>query len=463
MSSSQLFIRSSIFLAVIGTSLADETFKAKDFARQGLSLTYEETVEYLVYRFDVPLSKIAPKFGQPTFDSKALAVEEHLWFLSRRTGHEAPYTVEELESALPVNPSPLQKYEQKEKWQKIPMVTAPIVQKIVEYKSETGSYLKKFAGTPGSVMKEEKAYTETLPSDGSISAIPRSTQSWGPLRLRRSTWPIMDTWVEMENGQDTQSLTSIKGARIGYSNNYLLGGNGAWSTEGALIWPFHGIYEPNPTDSLLLHAGFATSWKNENPQKIGQASVDELRFGLPIAAVIQQDWMPKRGQIISQLEPYLHTDSHFDAQIMGITAGFEYRGDSWLGQIGNFRPLATIGNRNLDWRIRATGLLDYSEVRQTSPFTQRQLNDDWTRYGVETAFDIGLYDYSAKKLPIILSFSHRFMDTFSGQGGYSDYLKASLSVWLNDYAGITAEYQKGETPVADQAIDLFTIGVEIRY
>ena len=113
-----------------------------------------------------------------------------------------------------------------------------------------------------------------------------------------------------------RGLTAI----IGYSNNYLVGGNGAWSTEGALIWPFHGIYEPNGTDSLLVHAGFATSWKNESPQKIGQASVDELRFSLPMAAVMQQDWLPDRGQIIAQLEPYLQTDSHFDSQFVGMTA-----------------------------------------------------------------------------------------------------------------------------------------------
>jgi hypothetical protein len=159
----------------------------------------------------------------------------------------------------------------------------------------------------------------------------------------------------------------------------------------------------------------------------------------------------------------LQTDSHFDSQFVGMTAALEYRGDSLIGQIGNFRPLTTIGKRNMDWRVRGIGLMDYSDTRQTSPFTRRTLGDDWMRYGLETAFELGLFDSSGKKQPILLSFSHRFMDTISGQGGYSDYLKASLSVWLSDFAGITAEYQKGETPVADQPIDLFTIGFELRY
>jgi hypothetical protein len=277
-------------------SLADETSKAKDFARQGPNLTYEETVEYLIFRFDVPLNKVMSKFGQLTMAGKAKAVEEQLWFLKSITGHEAPYTVAELEATWPLTPNALQKYEEKDSWQKIPLVTTPLISKTTEYQPPDGNnYRKTYSGTPDKVMKEEKAHVSSLPADGSVLGVPRSTESWGPFRLRRSTWPVMDTWLETENGQDTQNLAAIKGARIGYSNNYLVGGNGAWSTEGALIWPFHGIYEPNGKDSLLVHAGFATSWKNESPQKIGQASVDELRFSLPLAAVMQQDWLPDRA------------------------------------------------------------------------------------------------------------------------------------------------------------------------
>jgi hypothetical protein len=55
------------------------------------------------------------------------------------------------------------------------------------------------------------------------------------------------------------------------------------------------------------------------------------------------------------------------------------------------------------------------------------------------------------------------MNNFSGDGIYSDLFKASTTYWINRYAGLTLEYQKGDTPVADKAIDLLTFGLQLRY
>jgi hypothetical protein len=61
-----------------------------------------------------------------------------------------------------------------------------------------------------------------------------------------------------------------------------------------------------------------------------------------------------------------------------------------------------------------------------------------------------------------LGASYEMLEALSGEGGFSDLLKLRATLRLNDYAGLTLEYSVGDTPVADQEIDLITLGLELK-
>ena len=59
--------------------------------------------------------------------------------------------------------------------------------------------------------------------------------------------------------------------------------------------------------------------------------------------------------------------------------------------------------------------------------------------------------------------AYQMLAGITGAPDYSDLLSLSGKLWLNPFAGFTVEYQRGDTPVAQKAIKLLTIGLELKF
>jgi hypothetical protein len=441
---------------------ADDKVNPADFANTNGKLGENDLIEFLIFRFDVPLNKIVQKpYSIPTIAEKKEAVSDNLSAVVASAGHEPPLTVGEVNSWILGWKAPAKKPAEMPAWQKVPAILEPVVDRTIEYfPTNQPAFKKRFRGTEGQVKKEKEEF-EKGPGIKDSDKVSRRTVTYGPFRLRRNVGSMTDTFVETEHVTDENALATVEGAKIGYSNNFDLAGNGAFNTEGALIWSVRGIFEPEGSGDFLVHAGLATSWNVQEQEKPDTADINELKFGIPVATLLQGKWLPgSESQMLLLAEPYYQSDTRFDGDIIGITVSAEYRNRHF----GNYRNWTKIGRRNLDWRLRGLALADFSDVHQSSAFMKRTVDDDWTRFGAETGLELGLFDYSGEsKLPVVLGLSYRFFQTVSGDGGYADLLKANLTFWLNAYMAASVEYQRGETPVANKDIDLLTVGFQLRY
>lgn len=467
-------------LAFAMSSHAKNNIKLDDYATNGLIST-EALVELVIDYYDIPYVELRPKVAKPSYPRdkmlaptaaskadhpKVFVVQQRLFNRSRGTG--GPYKVDEVKKALDQPDSALAQYDAQPGIMKLTGITQPYARQTTYYagKDGTGEYPRTVSGSPGDIMRQ----TEQLKSDPEINVndAPRlsSKASLGPFQLRRSVASTLDYNVEAFKWKPwlgtnssmikPEDLASIQGAKIGYSDNRLLDGGGAWSSEGALIYPFHYVSLSQEREDRFFHAGLATSWKLEEQEKAGTSDIDELKFSAPAGLGLHFN----ETLFFIQAEPYFHTDTDFDSGIVGATASFEFK---MLHGLGSYFPVGKFGSNTLYARFRAVGLVDYSDVQDTSPYIKRSLNDDWFRVGAVASFDMGLYPPNAKQPPITIGASYRFMqEVGDDNGGYSDLFKANATMWLSPNAGLTLEYQKGETPVADKDIDIITLGLELK-
>lgn len=470
-------------LSIPASVFAKPDVKAKEYATNGV-LSEDALIEFLIDYHDIPYTALRPSGTKapPTPASKRAygPLSDSLYgFRTALNGKSPPYTPSEVERLLPPTPSAATQYEKLPRWRKIPVITEPL-QKNTDYISYTekpGGRLQTYEGTTGDIIEQKTALkADKTVSPSSFYQVRRS--SIGPLRLRRTVDSIMDyrldkfnwdSWLKTETTIMPPDLLAAPGAKIGYSDNRLERGNGAWSAEGALVLPLHSIDNPlAPSDgsgiekpgttTWIGHAGLAVSWKIEEQEKPNTQDIDELKLSIPLGA----GYSGTLGEFFIGTEPYYQTDTDFDGGIVGATASFEYSAGEYLGTFGK---LTTLGARDLSMRIRAIGLVDYSDVRDTSPYIKRTLDDDWFRLGAQFSIEFGLFptDTLSKQPPITIGASYRFMqEVGDDNGGYSDFFKANATLWLSPNAGLTLEYQKGETPVADKDIDLITLGLELK-
>lgn len=373
--------------------------------------------------------------------------------------------------------TPLEEYDSRPAYEKIPLITEPIfrVDRMVEYPDK-----RQETQTLKSPVRNKLVTEEEMTKDKG-TAVPNTdvSTSAGPFRLRRSTASIRDGFEDIVTSGPDPAIHNAKGATISFSDNRLEDSSGAWNSEGAIYLPI--ILTAN-TRGTSTHIGVlpSVSWNLQEIQEAGKENIDELNFALPL----YYDYGGgKTGSFFNAvLEPYYQTDTHFDGEIWGSTLAISYIGEipflndpfappSELGQGARTKfklnRWSGIGNSS-GYKVRLSGLVDYSETHQTSPYSPRQEGDDWFRVGLDTGIDIGLFrkdeDGAAfEKAPLVLGVSYKFLDTLSGDGGYSDLFSANLTWWMSDYTGLTLEYQKGDTPVANELIDLITLGLEFRY
>lgn len=333
--------------------------------------------------------------------------------LAIAVGDKDEYTIAEIRSIYPAKPTKEEVQAKLPAWKKIPYIT-----KAGEQKWEDG---------------EAKYQAKE-----------------GPIHLRR------------EAG-DLKELKDAKGAKIGFSDNRLQEGNGAWNTEGALIFPLRWKREGADASSLSVHLTPAVSWNFVEQEAPGKSDVDELKLSAPIIMGHTPGGRLDPQEYIAIVEPYYQTDWDFDGEILGGSLKLEYVGKVGPVHFGSFHSLFDASEAKsiddiLAYRLRIKPMLDYSEVVKKGGFDRAE-DDDWLRLGGEVSFELRFF---GSDNPLDLGITYRFAEEVHGDGGFSDLFKANATLWLSPNAGLTLEYQKGETPVADKDIDLITLGLELK-
>ena len=268
--------------------------------------------------------------------------------------------------------------------------------------------------------------------------------SIGPVRLRKS-----ERFLDVPR-------TSAKGASIGFSDNRLKEGRGAWNTEGALGYPVRlSRQDGGGGKSVELEAIPFVSWNLAEVEGSAGFQINELTFGLPFIVKVSPGVGFSSAKWFLSGRPYYMTDFDFDQSIYGLEARAEYVGGV-LGtalNMGGFYPLFD----GLRYSFRVTPAMDYSITEKAGNYTSRQEGDDWLRVGAFSSLDL--------RFPFMLDvgLSYLFFETVSGSGGYSDLLHVYATWWPGEHLGMTVDYSKGETPVAARDIDLVKVGVELRY
>jgi hypothetical protein len=401
-------------------SAADEKITAKTFAGPDGKLNEQQAAFYIVYRDKEPLSKVLSP-GETKLDPKKVvaSMADKLDDLRTTTGHTSPWTWQELDAAAAKT-----KAAEGPPWKKIEGIT------------KAGQIGKN--GAQG---------------------------SFGPFRLRQSAADF------------PKDLKDAKGATIGYSDNRLVSGNGAWNSQGALDYPIKLIQQGNLAgQSLEFDIGPATEWKLAEAQGTSGKNVQELTFSFPLTAYLspgrskmtgsyEENMATADNQIFSalwifQTKPYFQTDFSIQHEIYGVTASAEFVGGAFglPLYLGAFQDLGATG---LQYQLRAIPQLDYSETARGGLYTTRKAGDDWLRVGGTVSLDIRLGGTSSN--PLDLGISYQFLGTVSGSGDFSDLLKTHATLWLTENTGLTLEYSKGDTPVADKTIDLLALSLEVKY
>jgi hypothetical protein len=404
--------RSCVALTLLGfisSAVAAEKFTAKSFAGADGNLDEQQAALYVAYRDKEPLSKFL-KPGETTLDSKMLvtAMRDKLIDLRFKTGHKAPWTWQELDRAYPAKKTGAEESAAVSAWKNIEGLTKA-----------------KPLGKDG--------------ADGSL----------GPLRLRKNL------------AETQKDLKEAKGATVGFSNNFLIGGDAAWNSEGSLDYPVKWKRQgaAGSGQSITMEIGPATEWKLAQVQGDNTKDVQELDFSLPMTAYISPGTKSSALWVV-QGKPYLQTDFIFEHEIYGGEASTEYVG--WIfGQAIYLGGFMDIGTSGLQYQLRVIPKLDYSATEQGGRYTTRKPGDDWFRTGGTVSLDFRLGGQTFN--PLDAGISYQFLDTLSGSGDFSHLFKTHATWWLSESAGLTLEYSEGDTPVAAKRIKLLTLGLEFKY
>jgi hypothetical protein len=279
----------------------------------------------------------------------------------------------------------------------------------------------------------------------------------GPLKLRKGP-------------DDLGGFDDAKGATLSFSDNRLVDGNGAWNSEGTLYYPVRlNLWEGDLGRNLRLEFGTATTWNLAEVEGTDGNDVEEFGFSLPLTFRLSPGAKadPGGNKHLSRLcligaKPYYQTDFSFRHDIYGVEASLEFVGNPcpassfYLGAFQNFTP-----NSPFQYQLRLIPKLDYSETAEGGKHTNRQKGDDWFRVGGLVSADFRYIGQTSKTLD--LGVSYQALETLNGSGGYSDLLKANVTWWVVKNTGLTLDYSKGETPVADKDIDLIRVGLELKF
>ncbi len=281
-------------------------------------------------------------------------------------------------------------------------------------------------------------------------------KSLGPLLLRKDINSI------------EKDVHEAEGAQFSYSNDRKAGGT-SWQTEGALVYP---ITNAKGTASPIPKAGSTTkgdttkllpsiSWRVNKSGKDGNGDIEELQLQVSYIRSINLGnggWL--RNTEVSAA-PYLLSDFSLDGLVWGAMVKVTPYIKSTEGpeMLAINAGYISLGSAPLMYRFAAVPLLDFNHLSRTSRFITRDGKDTYLRGGLNTELGIRTRGFPAFETIV----SYQGFESLAGASGYSDLASFSGKLWLNEFAAFTAKYQKGETPVAQKAVNLFTAGIELKF
>jgi hypothetical protein len=402
---SALLLRALLPLELLVSVSAGAQVTAKSFAGPDGLLDQQRAAFYIAFRDKEPLSKfILP--GQTVLDPVKVvdAMGDKLDDLRSKTGHEAPWTWQELDGAFPPSKTPLQTDATLPAWKKIEGVTR---------KKEFGR------GT--------------------------ALESIGPIMLRKSGTDL------------TKSLTDSKGATLSYSENQLQTGTGALNSQGILDYPtLWNLHQGGQGRSVQMGLDLATEWNVAQVQNNPSTSVEELTFSTPLMLYLSPGAGAVNGAsdinsassrlLVIQGNPYYLTDFGFHDAIYGVQATAEFVGNLFGSRTLYLGGFQNIGPSAFQYQLRLIPQMDYSVTERGGIHTTRKQGDDWFRLGgtVSLDFRLGMQTFNALDAGV----SYQLLDAVSGSGGYFYLLQAHITLWLVENVGATIQYSKGSTPVA---------------
>jgi len=412
-----------VFSFLTDAAEGSEKNTAKCYAGTDELLNREEAALYLANMSKEPLSKFLEP-GQMVLDAqKVVSVMAYkLDDLRTLTGHEAPWTWQELDSLY-------------------------------------GGMNEKQKNASISGWKNIVGFTKIKPlgaggEEGSL----------GPVSLRKSEADLL------------KPLKCAKGITIGFSDNRLVNGHGAWNTQGVLGYPLKYYSQGGPGASTEFALSPVINWKLVEIEGVNSNDLQELGFSLPFTlfkspggrkrtGTYEENIAAAKGDILSALwifdaTPYFQTDFEFLHKIYGFEASCEYVGGVFGSNfyMGGFQ---NTGSSGVQYQLRIVPKIDYSFTQRDGKFTTRQKGDDFFRAGGMASLDFRLGEAEFNALDI--GASYHFFESFGHSSEYSDLFRSYVTCWLSENTGMTLEYSKGETPVSLKNIDLITLGLEFKY
>jgi len=402
---------------------AEAGSSAGRFAGTDGMLDAREAALYLAWTTKRPLSDfMQPETVQIDLDRVVAVMEDQLDDLRSLSGHEAPWRADELDrlygtgiAAVP-GKSP-------EGWKNIEGLTKPAV------------------------------YTDS-----------RKTRVFGPIQLRKT---MADLCLP---------LRDARGATIGFSDNRLVDGNGAWNTQGVIGYPISLHTQGKPGQSAEFELLPAVNWRIASIEGVASSDIEELGFSIPMilfyspggeayTGSYEENVAAADDRILSRLwivtaRSYAQTDFSLRHRIYGAEASAEYIGGV-LGSgiyMGGYQNSGICG---LQYKLRIVPRIDYSSTGKTGRFTTRNEGDDLFRVGGLLSCELRYGGPSLSTLSI--GASYEMFHALNSSIENTELLRMYASIWLNEHVGMTFEYSKGETPVSLMDIDLISLGLECRY
>lgn len=274
----------------------------------------------------------------------------------------------------------------------------------------------------------------------------------GPFLLRKTA----DDW--------SGDLTDAAGAKVTYADDRL-SKKSKWSSEGAVIYPIAlgGKEDGNPgrpkSGNATLQVLPALGWKIADVQETATGDVEELQLQAPLVWSTPQFNVGWLSNSVFSFSPYTLTDFHFKGAVLGATASFApFIFDRKSGFAIN-KGYTGLCYGPVLYRIGFEPGLDYNHLSSTSRFITRDDHKDHFRIGGKTELALRWQDFPSLEFVI----SYQGFASISGGPSHSDLFSYSAKIWLNEYAGLSLEHQKGSTPVADKDVNLTTFGFEFRF
>jgi hypothetical protein len=278
----------------------------------------------------------------------------------------------------------------------------------------------------------------------------KSDVSFGPIALRKSVDDL------------EKSLTDAPGAKVSHSRNRLTDKT-TWTTEGALIFPIS-WQDDEATEnrfSARWKALPSVNWKVVNVGDTQTGDAEELQLKVPVVMSINHRGTSLLRNSELSLAPYFLTDFGVRGKLAGASLSYTpylKPADGGLEINAGYRYMSTTRSAWM-YRIGLTPTLDYNHLYSTSRFITRTSDSDYFRGGGKA--EVGFLTNTSPALE--LRASYKGFWRIEGGPNQSDLLTVSGKLWLNDNAGFTLEHQKGSTPVADKAVDITTLGLELRF